>query len=227
MKPGVRYFILFILLLLVSGCSTVPFQSTELVPASPATTAALVNGLRSAGRGSFLVRQSALFELKGNRIAIEGVMRLDQDKRQARLVAMNEMGVKLFDLVVDAATSEALFTTPELSRYPGVTEAVATSVRRIFLAPEPSQNDLLAIARESYLLTRTDDDRTISFVIGGRDRQLLEKSCVSKSEQWRVRYFEYQQKEQLPLFPRGIVLDDELAGYRLTLWLESVEKSDE
>jgi hypothetical protein len=154
-------------------------------------------------------------------------MKLDLDKKQARLVAMNEMGVKLFDLVVDSATSEALFTTPELAKYPGVTEAVATSVRRIFLAPQPSRDDSLTTARESYLLTRTDDNRTTAFLIGGRHNQLLEKRCASRSEQWRVRYFEYGQREQFPLFPRGIVLDDELAGYRLTLWLESVEKSDE
>jgi len=41
-----------------------------------------------------------------------------------------------------------------------------------------------------------------------------------------VRYYRYQ-RSQGRLFPGGIVLDDERAGYRLTLWIESVEKADE
>ncbi len=215
--------------MLIQGCvsSKVPFQGTELIPVSPMTTAALVGHLWSSGSGRYLIRQSALFEFQGSSIPIEGMMRLDLDKKQGRLVAMNEMGVKLFDLVVDPATSESLFVIPELMRYPGFTEAVAISVRRIFLSPGPSPDDTLVLADKSYLLTRTQDNRTLRFVLGGRDVQMIEKSSVSSDEAWRVRYFEFQQDQQLPFLPRGIVLDDERAGYRLTLWLESVEKTDE
>jgi hypothetical protein len=221
------YFLFMVLLLALTGCSTVPFRSTELVDSTPTTSAALVAQLWSSASGKYLVRQSALFEFQGGRTAIEGVMKLDLDKKLGRLVAMNELGVKLFDLAVDRTGSEALFVLPELAAYPGFTEAVATSVRRIFLAPEPHRDDTLTLERQRYRLSRSTGGKDFSFIIGGHEAQLLEKSCVSEQEQWQVRYYEYSREQQLLPFPRGIVLDDQLAGYRLTLWLESVDKSDE
>ena len=62
-------------------------------------------------------------------------------------------------------------------------------------------------------------------MFGGTDRQLLEKSCSGKAS-WQVRYYQYGRAQGV-LVPGGIVLDDNRAGYRLTLWTESVEKADE
>lgn len=218
--------LLLTLLLLASGCRTVPFQPTKLVPTRPMTPVQLVDNLWNSGRGAYLIRQSGLFELQGSRTPVEGVMRLDLDRKEARLVGLNDMGVKLFDLVITRTGSEPRFILPELSRFPAFTEAVAISVRRMFLSPEPSANDRLVIGDDSYLLTRSGQGMDCRFQVGGAAVQLLEKQCASPAEEWRVRYYEYQQQSLL-LFPRGIVLDDELAGYRLTLWLESVERSDE
>jgi hypothetical protein len=216
-----------LLLLLVSACAPVPFPRTALTPTVPGTAAALTDGLWSAGSDSLLIRQSALFELQGLRVPIAGVMKLDLAAREARLVGMNDMGVKLYDLSIAATASQTHFLLPDLAAYPGFSEAVALSVRRIFLAPAPSADDTLERTPRRYLLTRKcDDGGTLRFTFGGADAQLLEKSCRGPAASWRVRYYQYQ--PQLGrLFPAGIVLDDERAGYRLTLWIESVEKIDE
>ncbi|OGU12156.1 MAG: hypothetical protein A2075_09935 [Geobacteraceae bacterium GWC2_58_44] len=215
-----------LLLLLVSACSTVPFPATELTPAPPRTAAELSGGLWNSGSGSLLIRQSALFELKGMRVPITGIMKLDLATRSARLVGMNDMGVKLYDISVDPAKSRANFVVPELAGYPGFTEAVALSVRRIFLEPVPAADDALTLSRSSYRLSRESADATLGFLFGGARAQLLEKTCRGKGCSWRVRYYQYQQ-QQGNLFPGGIVLDDDRAGYRLTLWIESVDKTDE
>ena len=151
------------------------------------------------------------------RVPIAGVMKLDLAARQARLVGMNDMGVKLYDISVDPAGSRANFVMPELARYPGFAEAVGLSVRRIFLEPRPAPDDALTLSRDSYRL---------EFLLGGARAQLLEKSCRGRACSWRVRYYQYQH-DKGSLFPGGIVLDDDRAGYRLTLWIESVEISDE
>ena len=214
-------------LLLLSGCATVPFAPVELTPTIPRSAAELSGGLWNAGNGSLVIRQSALFEFEGMRVPIVGVMKLDRTARIARLVGMNDMGVKLYDLSVDAAASQAHFIMPELARYPGFAEAVAASVRRIFLAPEPTSDDALERTSTSYVLTRkAPGGGVISFVFGGADAQLLEKSYRGATGSWRVRYYQYQRLSG-HLFPGGIVLDDDRAGYRLTLWIESVEKTDE
>ena len=223
----VKRFLLGALLLLVSACATVPFEATELVPTVPRTAASLADGLWSAGTGSILIRQSALFEFKGMRVPITGVMKLDRSANCARLVGMNDMGVKLYDISVDAVSSQAHFIIPDLSRYPGFAEAVAVSVRRIFLTPMPAPGDVIERTPKSYRLTREEGTGgTVGFIFGGADAQLLEKSFRGPAASWRVRYYRYQ---RLPgqLFPGGIVLDDNRADYRLTLWIESVDKTDE
>lgn len=211
---------------LLAACSTVPFEPTRLTALPAATAAELTRGQWSSGNGILLVRQSAVFELHGMKVPVAALMKLDLAQKEARLVGMNEMGVKLYDISVDREKSEAHFLMPELARYPKFAEAVGTSVRRIFLEPLPSPDDSLEAESNRYLLTRKSGGDTVRFVFGGEQAQLLEKSSSGKSGSWRVRYYQYQEQQGI-LFPGGIVLDDDQAGYRLTLWTESVEPSDE
>lgn len=222
-----KRFLLAAVLLLLCACAPLPFLRTELTPTVPRSAAELVAGLWSSGSGSLLIRQSALFELQGMKVPIAGVMKLDLAAKEARLVGMNDMGVKLYDLTVTATTSQAHFLIPDLARTPGFSEAVALSVRRIFLAPEPAADDMLERSSTRYLLTRRlDDGGVLRFLFGGAEAQLLEKSYQGGDAAWRVRYYQYQPQSGR-FFPAGIVLDDQQAGYRLTLWIESVERADE
>jgi hypothetical protein len=224
-----KYSSLFLaaILLMTTACTTVPFVPTELVWTTPRTAAELCGTLWNSGAGSLMVRQSALFEFEGARIPITGVMKLDLAGKGARLVGLNDMGVKLYDLSIDATSSRAHFIIPDLARYPGFSEAVAGSVRRIFLSPEPAPDDTVKRTATNYLLTRkTADGGGIRFALGGADEQLLEKSYQGPAESWRVRYYQFQ-RHQGQLFPGGILLEDERAGYRLTLWTESVDRIDE
>ncbi|WP_224984081.1 DUF3261 domain-containing protein [Geomonas agri] len=214
------------LLLLGAGCARVPFEATELVPTVPRSAAQLADGVWSSQRGPLVVRHSALFELRGMRVPVEAMLSLDTKAGEARLVAMNEMGVKLYDITVLRDGSRANFVIPDLARYPGFAEAVALSVRRIFLAPAPGAGDQLEVAQRSYQTSREEGGAMLRFTFGGTDAQLLETSCRGADQSWRVRYYRYQRRDGL-LFPGGIVLDEDRAGYRLTLWIDSVEPSNE
>jgi hypothetical protein len=215
------------LLMLSGGCATLPFERTELTPVPPSSAAALTGGLWSSSGLKLLVRQSALFELQGMRVPMVGVMQLDLGRKRARLVGMNDMGVKLYDISVAADSHQAHFVLPELARYPGFAEAVAASVRRIFLAPNPAADDLLQTAASSYLLSRDNGAcGKLRFTLGGAGNRLLETSCRGPLESWRVRYYRYRESPGI-FFPGGIVLEDDRAGYRLTLWIESVGEIDE
>ncbi len=217
-----------LILLLVSACTTVPFAPTELTSTIPRTVQELSAKSWDSGTGSVMIRQSALFEFEGMQAPIAGIMKLDLAAKYARLIGMNDMGVKLYDISVDTTSSQAHFIIPDLAGYPGFAEAVAVSVRRIFLSPQPAQDDSLDLTPTSYLLTRETgvDGGTTRFTFGGSDAQLLEKSFSGPAGDWKVRYYLYQHR-QGRLFPGGIVLDDRRAGYRLTLWIESVDNADE
>jgi hypothetical protein len=213
-------------LLLTAACGTVPFRPTEPAATRPATAASLSGNLWTAGKGIFLVRQSVLMEYMGARIALSGVMRLDTGARTARLVGMDEMGVKWFDLSVDRESTRTNFILPALERYPGMARAVGDSVRWIFLEPEPAGTDTLAIEPDRYVLTRRRDGDSIRFILGGEDAQLLEKRSGGPSGRWRIGYYEHLRWQGLSV-PGGIVLDDRRAGYRLTLWMTILERMDE
>lgn len=218
--------LLTLLLLLTSACATVPFADTVPTPTIPRTAAELSGALWNSGREKLLIRQSALFEFGRMSVPVAGIMKLDLAAKSARLVGMNDMGVKLYDISVDVASSKTNFIIPDLAVHPGFAEAVAASVRRIFISPQPGPDDKLERTATHYLLSRDISGGTVNFTLGGVNRQILEKTFRGAAESWRARYYQYQQ-QQGRLFPGGIVLDDEVAGYRLTLWIESVEKTDE
>lgn len=214
------------LLLLLAGCATVPFQPVELTPTAQRSAAELSAGLWSRGGSKLLLRNSALFEFQGMRVPVEAMLMLDPAAGEARLVGMTEMGVKLYDISILPDKSRANFVMPELARYPGFADVVAVSARRIFLDPEPKPADRLRVTPTSYLLTRDEGGATVEFTLGGADAQLLQKSFRGNGDSWRVRYYQYERRDGR-LFPGGIVLDDDRAGYRLTLWIESVEPVNE
>lgn len=213
-------------LLSAAACATAPFRPTEPTRTRPTTAAALAGNLWTAGNGTFLIRQSGLLEFQGARLPMVGILKIDTGKKTARLVGMDDLGVKLFDLSVDRRSSRTHYILPALDRYPRIAAAVSDSVRRIFLEPEPAEDDTLAIDPDQYRLSRVRDGTSIRFLLGGQDAQLLKKTSSGPEERWEVRYHEYQRRLDLPV-PGGIVLEDYRAGYRLTLWTESVERADE
>jgi len=220
-------FVILCLLLFLAGCVRIPFAPVERAPVRADVTAAqLAAGAWTAQPGVYRLRQTVLFEFRGARVPMVGMMRLDLDERRARLVAMNDLGVKFFDLAVDEGGEVQNYLLPELSRFPHFSEAVAASVRRVFLTPCPQRSDALDLDADRYLLRRPYEGGTVRFDFAGREPRLIETEVATERERWQARYFEYRLAGQTA-YPRGIILDDRVAGYRLTLWLNEVERIDE
>lgn len=222
-----RLFPAALLLTVLCACApAVPFAPPTLTPTRPLTSGELLTPLWTAPDGIWRLRQSGLFELRGRRLPLSGFLQLDTRRQTARLVGMNDMGVKFFDLTVMPETTQEHFLLPELAATPGLSGAVATAVRRIFLVPQPRPDDVLDIGRDRYRLSRREAAGTVEFLFGGEPPLLLEKSTRGAVGEWRARYYEYRDVAGRRL-PGGIVLEDARAGYRLTLWLEEARKVDE
>ncbi|MDX9710781.1 MAG: hypothetical protein RBT64_14650, partial [Trichloromonas sp.] len=129
------------LALLLGGCATVPFDGPRLAPTRILTTTELLAADWRAAPGRWRIRQLGLFELRGLRLPMEGFLELDNDERRVRLVALEGLGLKLFDLTVTVDGVEVHHLLPDLAKDPRLAEAIATSVRRIFLAPRPGSGD--------------------------------------------------------------------------------------
>lgn len=222
-----RRFAILALLLTLTGCGGVPFAAPEKVALRPGVTATeLAASVWTAQQGSFQLRQTVLFEFRGARVPMAGLMRLDLTQGQVRLVAMNDLGVKFFDLEVSKGGEQLHYLLPDLAKIPHFAEAVAASVRRVFLTPRPDGSEALDRTASLCQLARPYRGDEVRFTFGGAGTRLLATEVDRDQESWRVRYFEYQ-TAGTTLYPRGIVLDDRLAGYRLTLWQEEVKRIDE
>nr|WP_320050713.1 hypothetical protein [uncultured Desulfuromonas sp.] len=200
-------------------------------PALPPHAAGVVEGLEAqqlvtnhwlSGTNRYLCRQSGVLKLRWREVPLQGVLRIDGGLHEARLVAMDSMGVKLFDLSVTPDDMTLNYLLPLLEDHPQLPKVVADSVRRIFLTPQPTVADRLQprVVGQPYRLDSATDDGTV-FTFGGDPIRLQETRVDVTGEDWQVDYFDYAQFGALWV-PRMIVLDDE--NYRLTLWMEEVRQ---
>ncbi|MDH4100730.1 MAG: DUF3261 domain-containing protein [Nitrospirota bacterium] len=228
MKKRLRFVVAILgVTVLLTGCAASLFAPPGPEQVDPAMTAERLARLAwIAQPGVYRLRQTVLFEFNGSRVPIVGVMKLDYHERRARLVAMNDLGMKLFDLIVDENGEDLNSLLPDLAKIPRFGEAVAASVRRIFLAPLPDPKDTLLFGKDRYLLKRHWRDGEIRFTFGGGDTRLLETTVAVEGSDWKAEYFEYGITGDV-VYPRGIILHDRLAGYRLILWIEEMEPTDE
>ena len=208
-----------LVLLFIAGCqwATVPSPSTP-----ERTAAELAGSLWTVGAEEWRIRQSALFELGPARVPMGGFLLLHPG--EARLVGLDDLGVKLFDLLVTPGGHIEHFLHPELARLPGVGGAIAASVRRIFLAPRPAPGDRLRPGRDGLRLDRFAAWGDVHFLFSGADADLQETRVRGDGEDWRVRYYDYRAEGEYRI-PGRIVLDDFGGDYRLTLWLEEARRS--
>jgi hypothetical protein len=213
------------LLLLLTACSApAPAPTPVIEPAPPGLAAGdLAAAVWTARPQVLRLRQTARFSFRGREVPMIGMMELDTRRNEARLVAVDQMGVKLFDLGVSEDGVRENYLLPQLARYPRFGEAVAASLRRIFLVPEPEQADAVLETAEGYRLSGERDGGQVAFLFGGDPVRLLEKSAWGRKDDWRVVYLDYRTSPE-GFFPGEIVLEDRRAGYRLDLRIDSVRQ---
>jgi hypothetical protein len=172
---------------------------------------------------TWLLQQTALLETNSIKFTMNALLRLDTAQHLARLVVMDDFGVKLFDLTITADENDQHFLLPALERVPEIDQLIAESVRRIYLLSLPDVGDrVLAMADTLQVTHGTGADAIDSRF--DRDRALLlERFRDSRHENWRVRYQNYQEHWGVK-FPMHIVVDDQVAGYRLTVWTEEIKE---
>jgi outer membrane biogenesis lipoprotein LolB len=215
------------LLLLLTACAAPAPAPIPVIEQAPPGLAAgdLAAAVWTARPQVLRLRQTAKFSFRGREVPMIGMMELDTRRKEARLVAVDPMGVKLFDLTVSEEGVSENYLLPQLARYPRFGEAVATSLRRIFLAPGPQPEvDVLREGAAGYRLSGERAGGQVAFLFGGDPVRLVEKSATGEKDDWRVVYLDYLQPPE-PAFPREIVLEDRRAGYRLDLRIDSVRQS--
>lgn len=168
------------------------------------------------------LRQSVLLEIGRKKIPMEGFLRLDLNLQEARLLAMNEMGVVMFDLQVTADSQQLHRAVPQLQQVKGLAEGVAQSLRQIFLTPRPEETDLLENRGNSQRLWHSLSGGSLGFIFDCQG-DLRETRQVSERGDWRVSYDQYRNFGTFRL-PEQIVMNDYRHNVKLSLWLREVKQ---
>jgi len=204
---------------LVVGCANHPFERHQPQPLPELTAQQLVDSWWLVTGHRYLCRHSGLLEVFMRKVALEGVVKVDTTQQTARLVAMDTMGVKLFDLLVTKQGHQLNYLLPLLEEHPQLPKMVAKSLRAIFLQPNPSvQQRLIRRERRSVLVADSGD----SFEFIGMPVRLNRKVVSSEQHSWNVEYNQYLDQNGL-WAPTGIVLTDD-SGFRLTLWIQEIRE---
>lgn len=172
--------------------------------------------------GIWRLRQSVLLEIGLRKIPMEGFLRLDLNRQEARLLAMNEMGVVLFDLTVTADDEQLHRAIPQLQQRQGLAQGVAKSLRQIFLIPQPGILDQLENHKNSQRLTRSEGTNKLEFTFDCQG-DLRETRLIGEQDDWRIVYSQYQ-PFGVDSLPMQIVLNDYKQSVKLSLWIREVKQ---
>jgi hypothetical protein len=209
---------LLALLLLAPGCLM------EVRRAGPEADALLAAALwRPPAR--LLLRQVTLVAVAARRLPIEGLLELDPKVSSARLVALDPLGVKLFDVTVRAGAPPETHGSPPPS-VAGAIAAVSESLQRIYLSPPSSPASGLREEGGSRIVSIAGGSLRETWVIDAATGHLTHRMVRERGADWEVSY-----GPRVPLggtlVPGEIRLRDRKAGYSLTIRTVEVMRGDE
>ena len=217
-----RFFFLLVLLGLVSCAPTTPPQQLPDNCQADAVPAQLLAANWLQQSGTWRLRQVTLLEIGSKKIPLEGFLRLDLARGEARLVAMNEIGLVLFDLLVTEKGQHLQRAIPQLKKRKGFASGVAQSLRYIFLQPQPQVGDRLENRGNTQRLWRVLPGGSLGFVYDCRG-DLRTTRFEANSGNWRVAYDDYRQFGESRL-PEQISMNDYRHGVKLSLWIREVKQ---
>lgn len=212
-RPYTLKLLALIVLPLLAGCGSFRIDPTwKRLPEAQVGTLAARQW--SEAPGSWHIQQTVLLESRGHELLMSGFVRLNTAARTARVVAMNTLGIKFFDLEVSEQSFSEHFIAPDLRRFPEVANMLAESVRHIYLVPRLTARTPMWLAPYGPV-ARTDwQDAPIIVFLDPATAELVRK--MSPERFWTVDYKDYAQAGDR-LFPSTVIYTHTRAGLRLTL----------
>ena len=213
---------LLFMLVLMTGCESIPFQKALDEPYASADPAAIRERFKESIPAKQRLLNTIVFEYNWTTFSGIGFVDVDAAERTCSLVCINQMGMKLFEISIDKESINTIFALPEFTAKGNVGKMVGEDIKRIYFDLVPSEEAVADKKKFSLVFRQQEGAGTAEYVFSGPDRYLTEKTYYEKgSPAWRVSFYEYLNKDG-KIYPGGTILNNYLYGYRLVVRLKEV-----
>lgn len=212
------------LLLLGSGCATVPFPPVATpAPDEAATAAAWREAAAATQPQRFAVSGSVVFEYRRRGMAGIGITRIDEPARFLSVVALTPLGMKLFEIETREGRVERAILAPGLDAHGDPTAAIAKDIERVYFNRVPSPGAAARRCRRGFEFTEpAPDGGRLEYLLGGSPPVPVEKRFRDRRGLvWKASYHLYRERNGR-LHPGGILYEHRRHGYRLVLRMNEI-----
>lgn len=211
------FFVLLAMIALLGGCAHIPFRETAAFPLGHLPPEQVVAGARERAPAEIRMLNSIVFEYAWLQFLGVGFLEVKPSADSFRVIALNPMGVKLFDLAGSSGTVTVNFAMEPLASYGNIASAVAFDIKRIYFDMLPAADARHYRFNNRLIFGKELPHGYLEHVFAGEQGDLVEKRFYKDQYiSWSVGYYEYGDKDGKRV-PKGIILTDYQGGYRLVI----------
>jgi hypothetical protein len=212
----------FILVLLISGCTSLPFKHSTYISFKDLKAERVILDYSSKLPDKFELLNSALFRYWCFRFPGLGVTRINTSGDTLDIVGFNHLGVMLFDLSLNNGKVVSRYIFPEFTKHGDIAPVILGDIQKLYFDRVPPSGSL--IRKDKYKVIFKDQRKasTVEYVFSGEGEFLSRKNYYEgKKKIWSVFYYDYQLKDG-KIYPKGIVLKNYRYGYELIVRLKEI-----
>jgi len=208
---------LALIILLVAGCASAPFQKTALVPLETSDPQTIVERFRSGSPERFQLLNTIVFEYNWFTFGGIGFVEINAADHFYKVACMNHMGVKLFEVSGNRDGVLSQSAIGPLADKGDIARVVGNDIMRIYFDLVPGPRARSWKRRNKLFFLESSGDGRMEYVFGGAQGDLIEKNYYEDDGiLWKTSYYEYRDQAG-KRWPQGIVFINYQYGYRLTV----------
>lgn len=217
-----RIVIVLLMVFLITGCESIPFQKELDQPYASIDPVAVRERFKGSLSEHSRLLNTIVFEYNLKTFSGIGFIDLDTAKRTCTFACINQMGMKLFEISVDKDNINTIFALPEFTSKGNFAKTVGEDIKRISFDLVPSDRAEVIRKKFSVVFMQKEGNGNAEYVFSGPGQYLTEKTYFENEEPvWRVSFYEYQNRDGR-IYPGGTILKNYKYGYRLIVRLKEI-----
>jgi len=205
-----------VFVVLAAGCAHEPFVREPLPVLKNPDPKTIRTEFASFSPNQFITDDTVIVDAPFNHdFAFLGVLRINRSTGQFEFVALNQVGLKLFQLGGKGQQIDVQYALGPLADHKDILQSFGQDIHNIYFDLVPSENADANASETKVTFTQKTADGTVEYQFGGLPAVLLQKRLRGFfGDIWRAQYYEYSLQDGT-LYPRGIVMDNSRFHYRI------------